>query len=200
MTSTAFNDFVKLPDDLWTIFGLSWHSRHPRPSKVLVVLNLRDPWTCYNTFHAVLTAVSFDWRNFSHNFQWFSKWFLISQIPETSCMPQVDQFTVPGLSFKGPTFWTRTMSSPLPDRYRSDLRSVNPLICKGFWMRFLILAQSGRQWRNSPSFLLATGGHFIGPIYLSQSHALSRCHLFVGNRRRLDTLTFAIERALGRSM
>ena len=165
MTSTAFNDFVKLPDDLWTIFGLSWHSRHPRPSKVLVVLNLRDPWTCYNTFHAVLTAASFDWRFFSHNFQ-----------------------------------WTRTMSSPLPDRYRSDLMSVHPLICKGFWMRFLILVQSGRQWRNSLSFLLATGGHFIGPIYLSQSHALSRCHLFVGNRRRLDTLTFAIERALGRSM
>ena len=35
----------------------------------------------------------------------------------------------------------------------------------------------------------------FGPIYLSQSHALSICHLFVGNRRRLDTLTFAIERA-----
>ena len=62
-------------------------------------------------------------------------------------------------------------------------------------MRFLILVQSAKQQRNSPSFLLATGGHFIGPIYLSQSHALSRCHLFVGNRRRLDTLTFAIERA-----
>jgi hypothetical protein len=62
-------------------------------------------------------------------------------------------------------------------------------------MIFFSLAQSGKQWRNSPSLLLATGGHFIGPIYLSQSHALSRCHLFVGNRRRLDTLTFAIERA-----